>query len=820
MNLTRLIKRLGGETSPDSDHTILSGQGTTGIKAASNDIPSDITSPVWRPGEVMLGRYRVEEVMGGAMGSIYIVHHLGWGVKMVIKVPRPEVLRDKEGVARMMKEANAWIRMGMHPNIACCYYILTLDKIPHLFIEYVDGGNLADWLKAGRLNDLRTVLSLAIQFCHGMEYTHSQGIIHRDIKPQNILISKEALVKITDFGILRMTNEEAQAKKALPHGIKQEEDLTVGFMGTPGYAAPEQWQDAHNVDERADIFSFGLCLWMMFCGRKPFPHTAERLPVPEPRPAQSHWTFPSGLTDLLVKCVAFERNERFPHFAALRAELNRVYQTVFQVPCPYYFLDFSDLRADGLNNRGVSFYELGREDEAMKYFEQALEINDFLPEAIHNLTLLKVRNGKLKPQRALRLISASKKRLVRAEILAELESKIKKKVLNEKDKAIANGQDCSQSELRLCMPPRSADIYREGQLLLAVKRNIGDHIANKRYAAGFSALFAAWKNAGFKKDNELGRAYRELLSVGQETDLAGVQRVRTIALTDDAVCGLAFSADARLLVAATRNGKIWFKPLGQEETKKGIVGYEAGVNSLAINPKGTFLITGATDGIVSLWQLDTIKKCAATKNHNGTVRCVAVSDDGCSIASGGDDGILRVREFQPAREKKFAMEEACGIVSLAFIPRTGFLVAGNADGSIRFWERESQRCTMIIEAHSQAVVGLSVSPDGKLLATGSSNRLLKIWNAQTGRCLKQITAHEEGITAVLFPDNRHVITGCDDDTVKIWHSVTGDCLQVLEGRGEGICSLARGPWSQTFAAGRKDGAVVVWMLIYQLEFAG
>ena len=137
--------------------------------------------PTWNPNDVILDRYRIEQVMSGSMGKVYMSEHLGWGVKMAIKAPRSEVLADKEGMKRILREANSWIRMGMHPNVATCYYVLSLNKVPHLFIEYVDGGSLADWLETGRCRNLRTALTLAIQFCHGMEYTHSKAAARSSI---------------------------------------------------------------------------------------------------------------------------------------------------------------------------------------------------------------------------------------------------------------------------------------------------------------------------------------------------------------------------------------------------------------------------------------------------------------------------------------------------------------------------------------------------------------------------------------------------------------------------------------------------------------
>ena len=259
---------------------------------------------VYKPGDIIADRYQVEEVASGAMGWVYIARHLEWRIKMAIKSPKPEVLSDREGLRSILREANNWVRLGMHPNIASCYYVLSIEKIPHIFIEYVDGGNLSDWIKAGRCRDLRTALSLAIQFCHGMEYTHAHGIIHRDIKPQNILLTKNALLKITDFGIL-LSLSERERKEALQTDGMSSDELTVGFRGTPGYASPEQFIDAGKVDERSDIFSFGVCLWIMLCGRKPYRHNYEQQPIPEPAPQQTGESFPPSLVNLLKKCVSF-----------------------------------------------------------------------------------------------------------------------------------------------------------------------------------------------------------------------------------------------------------------------------------------------------------------------------------------------------------------------------------------------------------------------------------------------------------------------------------------------------------------------------------
>jgi serine/threonine protein kinase len=121
---------------------------------------------------------------------------------LVVKVPKEDVLTDSEHARRI--EVEAWTELRLHPSIAYCYYVHPLDGVPLVVVEYLDGGNLQEWIAKGRCTDLKVGLDLAIQFCHGLEHAHSQGMIHRDIKPENVLLTREGTLKITDFGIVQV----------------------------------------------------------------------------------------------------------------------------------------------------------------------------------------------------------------------------------------------------------------------------------------------------------------------------------------------------------------------------------------------------------------------------------------------------------------------------------------------------------------------------------------------------------------------------------------------------------------------------------------
>lgn len=778
----------------------------------SPEIPQ---APAWAPGDTILNRYHIEQVMSGSMGNVYISEHLGWKIKVAIKAPRPEVLADREGMRRILKEANSWVRMGMHPNVASCFYVLGINKIPHLFIEFIDGGNLSDWIKAGRCRNLRTALSLAIQFCHGMEFTHQRGIIHRDIKPQNILITKNSLLKITDFGILLAHGDTEKGDGQIPGLDPADHEATIGFRGTLGYASPEQLRNAHAVDLRTDIFSFGLCLWVMLCGKKPFANNAVEHKIPAPTPAAPDIKFSAALKDVLRKSVAYNPDDRYQNFAEMREALNGAYTAAFNTACPYAELSNIDLRADSLNNRAVSLFELGESREAAACLNKTLEVNEMFPEAVYNMILLNWRSG-TKAGKIIRQIETAKKRGATTPWLTDMEAAVKRSMVA--DKVELEKQQFP--EFRLCTPKNSLEIFREGQLHLSVQRNILDHLENKRYASCHDILMTAWKNSSYKKDKIFNMVYDRLLRVGTKKKVLGVQRFLTLKGDAGPTTHLAHIPNTKKFVAAGPEGKIILHDLGAS-SQQGIVLGKGGsaISGLAVCPLGKYLAAGAQDGTVCLFSTKTGALESRETAHNGPVHALAFNENGRYLASGGADGIMKIRKFGAGPEMTTSIKEGGSVRAITFTTTGLNLVTGSEDGSVRFWDANGKECTRIIEAHAMPVIALANSPDGQRFVSAGTDRHLKVWEHKTGRCLKSIKAHDETISSALFlQDNQTLISGCEDDIIKLWDSNSAECLAILDGRGDGIYSLAHGPKPHTFLAGRKDGAIVFWMVIYQLHF--
>jgi serine/threonine protein kinase len=715
--------------------------------------------------------------------------------------------------------------MGMHPNVATCYYVLNLDEIPHLFIEYVDGGNLKDWLTAGRCKDLRTALSMAIQFCHGMEFTHAQGIIHRDIKPQNILLTKNALIKITDFGIIQNTTSPEHSKTKLKGATTSQ---TVGFRGTPGYASPEQFKDSHLIDKRTDIFSFGICLWLMLCSKKPYKsnEVEEELdPTPAYRGAVA---FPASLGNLLKKIVNFDVEKRHQSFTSLRHDLNAVYLELFDAGCPYMDLDFTDLQAENYNNRAVSLLELGKTKEGSLLLVKALNINDTLPETVYNYTLLKWKYGKTPTDYIFRQLQAAKQRLPESKLIDALITSVKCDILgntwdnDEQDTDEDSATDDRKKfypEFALCMPKNSVDVFRSSQIYKATRLNVTDLLEKKNYETCLDVLNKGWEKIYYRADSSFIKAYETLLPLSKKKSIRSAIRIKTIPGKGASAGAIMHLPGTKKILTLDKSGKVIIRSFPKKTTKISVLGKHHSVVCTAISPDGSMIALGKKEGTVDILSFKT-GEIEKSFTANGKIQAVAFNPDNTSITFGSSTGTLQTNSLVTGRQQSAVNEGIGPITAVTYFDQHDDFVSGGADGKIRFWAAGGKECIHIAEAHALPVTTLSPADNGRIFLSAAADRNVKVWDRQTGQCMKSIEAHDDAISAALMlPESKYFISGSDDDILKIWDLEQGKCRLTLDGRGDGITSLAPGSSPHLFLSGRQDGAVVIWMVIYDLELA-
>lgn len=247
------------------------------------------------------GTYVLERKLGaGAMGEVWKATDSRLARPVAVKLLTPSRLQDASARARFIRESRASSALN-HPNIVTVYEAGEFDEQPFLAMELIEGQTLRDLLNQGHL-DRVTALDVARQTLQGLAVAHAAGIIHRDVKPENLMIRKDGYVKILDFGLAEML--AAQASDSLTRSN------TV--LGTPLYMSPEQAM-GKPLDERTDVYSFGTVLYEMLAGRPPFHSeifyeilTALLEKDPPPLPG-----LPDNLQELLAKALQKDRDRRF-----------------------------------------------------------------------------------------------------------------------------------------------------------------------------------------------------------------------------------------------------------------------------------------------------------------------------------------------------------------------------------------------------------------------------------------------------------------------------------------------------------------------------
>jgi eukaryotic-like serine/threonine-protein kinase len=267
-----------------------------------------------QPGDLIADRFELEELVGsGGMSTVFRARDLQLDRRVAIKILHERYAEDPEYVERFRREARAVAQLS-HPNI-----VTVIDRgdeggRQYIVFEHVEGENLKELVtRTGRMSP-RRALELVIPVADGLAFAHEHGLVHRDVKPQNVLLSSEGEVKVTDFGIARSLDVE--------HGVTQ----TGTVLGTSEYLAPEQASDGP-VSPATDEYSLGVVLWELLTGEVPF--TGENFVAvalrhvnePPPRLREQRPDLPPRLAAAVERTLAKDPARRFPSMAALAAEL-------------------------------------------------------------------------------------------------------------------------------------------------------------------------------------------------------------------------------------------------------------------------------------------------------------------------------------------------------------------------------------------------------------------------------------------------------------------------------------------------------------------
>jgi len=282
---------------------------------AENDSNDIARSRVQLAKDTVIGHYRIIEKIGsGGMGEVYLAEDTELNRKVALKFLPPHLCQDADCRARFKREAQAAAKLS-HPNIITIHEVSEHEGRPYFAMEHVAGHRLDECIK-GRKLSLDKITELAIQICEGLHEAHRAGVIHRDIKPGNILVDKSGRVKILDFGLATMKGTVKLTK-------------TGSTLGTLHYMSPEQIR-GEGLDERSDIFSLGVVLYEMITGQLPFkgdyePAIMYAIASEESEPLARFKTgVPDEMQRIVSKMLAKDSSHRYQTVADLLADLRKL----------------------------------------------------------------------------------------------------------------------------------------------------------------------------------------------------------------------------------------------------------------------------------------------------------------------------------------------------------------------------------------------------------------------------------------------------------------------------------------------------------------
>ena len=253
-------------------------------------------------GRLLDGRYEILEVIGtGGMAVVYKARCHRLNRLVAIKILKDEFARDEEFRRRFRAEGEA-VAMLSHPNIVQVYDVSTSDSANFIVMELIDGISLKEYMEKKGVLNWKETLHFSLQIAKGLEHAHSRGIIHRDIKPHNIMVLKNGSVKVMDFGIARVMNKS--------------NTLTKEALGSVHYISPEQAKGGH-TDNRSDLYSLGVVMYEMMAGRPPYDGESavsvaiQHINGGAPAPSVYNPNIPKGLEQIIMKAMALEARDRY-----------------------------------------------------------------------------------------------------------------------------------------------------------------------------------------------------------------------------------------------------------------------------------------------------------------------------------------------------------------------------------------------------------------------------------------------------------------------------------------------------------------------------
>jgi len=735
-----------------------------------------------------IGRYKLLQLIGeGGFGSVFMaeqarpVHR-----KVALKIIKLG-MDTRAIIARFEAERQALAMMD-HPHIARVLDAgATETGRPYFVMELVKGHPITAYCDANHLS-VPERLDLFTQVCRAVQHAHQRGIIHRDIKPGNVLVSTQdgrAFAKVIDFGIAKALADRLTEKTLFTEYHQ--------FIGTPAYMSPEQAAGALDIDTRTDVYSLGALLYELLTGSAPFDARELRSaaqeemrrvirevepPKPSTRLSQSMQTLSS---------VAVNRRTDPKRLGGLvRGELDWIAMKALEKDRARRYESANELAAD------ISCHIAGEPVIAAP------------PTAFYRMHKLAGRH-----KAALAMAAAIFVVLVAGALVSTWQAIRASRALTV---AVSERTQADSARAQAVRAQAS-----EAEQTRLAKRQLADGLVSQ----GDALRLSGRKLKARERLLQSRSLYQELGLGIMPADMGlfnlaieNPSALMTYSVNPLSVTwSVAFSPDGRTALSGSLDGtlKLWDLATGKELRK--FAGHASGVIGLAISPDGRTAVSGGYDRALNRWDLATGKELGAFTVQSSSMLHIAFSPDCQTALIGGNGPTLKLFDVATGAELRSFSGHFGGVESLAFSLDGRSALCGNDSpvGTLTLWDIATGKELRTFSGHSHLVISVAFSPDSRTALSGSRDKTLKLWDIATGEEIRTFSGHTDAVESVAFsPDGRTALSSSDDDTLKLWDIATGMEIRTFSGHSGFVHSAVFSPDGRSALSGSNDKTLKLW----------
>ncbi len=757
--LRQLFPTLGmlGKLSGATDHT---------IAETSEPAPNIIGQWAHQLGDFQI----IGEIGRGGMGIVYEARQLSLDRRVALKVLPFAAMLNARQLARFKTEARA--AAGLHHAGIVPVYSVSSDRGVHYYaMQYIDGQSLAaaiesirDHLPASLVNRFdgrdsshprhrsrdttappltsstllgstkgerpsdyfRAVADIGIQAAEALEHAHQNGVIHRDIKPGNLMLDLDGKLWVTDFGLAR---------------VEQNSELTMtgDLIGTLRYMSPEQATSPHSgTDHRCDIYSLGATLYELLTLRPAFQseqreETLRQIRLRDPvSPCRINRNVPADLETIVLKAMEKDPGGRYQTAEALADDLRCYLQdrTISaKRPTPVARVRKWGRRHPAVVNSAVIILLLGT-------VGSALSTVLVLTEQSQTKAALASAERNFRQSEAHRLFAES--------ATAQSVNLLYVRGLGLAARALQDGDSAAAAAL---MKSNPADSER------TELRGFEWHYLNKVLAPRHKTLVqgtaeflsTAWSIDGRFFAAADSRGSIQLWQTGPDRQIATLEGHRA------AVNGLAFDPNSQTLASVSADGSLrtWEIPSGRERATVVDCHQGSGVFSVAFSHDGGTIATGGADTTARIWDSRSLRSVATLQGHTRDIRSVAFAPDDQTIATASNDRTVKLWDANTHAQQRTLSGHTGMVLCVTFSKSGKSVISGSNDQTIRFWDRESGAVAAVIDGHHDGVQSIAALPDGQRIVAADRSGQIRIWNIRGRREIDRFEgASIDGLQAV------------------------------------------------------------------------